>query len=239
MLNCLIIDDEQPAINIIEAYVRKTPFLQLIDTATDPILGMQLVRNQPIDLIFLDVEMHGLTGLEFIKAINGKCKIIIISAYSEFALEGFELEVIDYLLKPVPFPRFLKAAQKAYDIIKPLLTSPAVTPSDFIMVKGDTKGKLIKVEIDEIDYIESMGNYVAIFCKGKKFLSIMNLKTLEEKLPVDKFMRVHKSFIVAISQIALIEGNLITLKGDYKTEIAIGISYRTHFLEAMRLKLVN
>jgi DNA-binding LytR/AlgR family response regulator len=239
MLNCLIIDDEQPAINIIEAYVRKTPFLQLIDTATDPVLGMQMVRNHPIDLIFLDVEMHGLTGLEFIKAINGKCKVIITSAYSQFALEGFELEVIDYLLKPVPFPRFLKAAQKAYDIIKPLLNAPLKTQSDFIMLKGDTKGKLIKVEIDEIDYIEGMGNYVAIFCKGKKILSIMNLKTLEEKLPVDRFLRVHKSFIVAISQIALIEGNLITLKNNYKAEIAIGNSYRNQFLDAMRLKLVN
>jgi len=239
MLNCLIIDDEQPAINVIEAYVRKTPFLQLIDTATDPVLGMQMVRNHPIDLIFLDVEMHGLTGLEFIKAINGKCKVIITSAYSQFALEGFELEVIDYLLKPVPFPRFLKAAQKAYDIIKPLLNAPLKTQSDFIMLKGDTKGKLIKVEIDEIDYIEGMGNYVAIFCKGKKILSIMNLKTLEEKLPVDRFMRVHKSFIVAISQIALIEGNLITLKNNYKAEIAIGNSYRNQFLDAMRLKLVN
>jgi two-component system LytT family response regulator len=239
MLNCLIIDDEQPAINVIEAYVRKTPFLQLIDTATDPVLGMQMVRNHPIDLIFLDVEMHGLTGLEFIKAINGKCKVIITSAYSQFALEGFELEVIDYLLKPVPFPRFLKAAQKAYDIIKPLLNAPLKTQSDFIMLKGDTKGKLIKVEVDEIDYIEGMGNYVAIFCKGKKILSIMNLKTLEEKLPVDRFMRVHKSFIVAISQIALIEGNLITLKNNYKAEIAIGNSYRNQFLDAMRLKLVN
>ena len=239
MLNCLIIDDEQPAINVIEAYVRKAPFLQLIDTATDPVLGMQMVRDHPIDLIFLDVEMHGLTGLEFIKAINGKCKVIITSAYSQFALEGFELEVIDYLLKPVPFPRFLKAAQKAYDIIKPLLNAPLKTQSDFIMLKGDTKGKLIKVEIDEIDYIEGMGNYVAIFCKGKKILSIMNLKTLEEKLPVDRFMRVHKSFIVAISQIALIEGNLITLKNNYKAEIAIGNSYRNQFLDAMRLKLVN
>ena len=154
-------------------------------------------------------------------------------------MEGFELEVIDYLLKPVPFPRFLKAAQKAYDIIKPLLNAPLKTQSDFIMLKGDTKGKLIKVEIDEIDYIEGMGNYVAIFCKGKKILSIMNLKTLEEKLPVDRFMRVHKSFIVAISQIALIEGNLITLKNNYKAEIAIGNSYRNQFLDAMRLKLVN
>ena len=239
MLNCLIIDDEQPAITIIEAYVQKTPFLQLAGTAIDPVQGLQLVRNQPIDLIFMDVEMHGITGLEFIKAINGKCKVIIVSAYSQFALEGFELEVIDYLLKPVSFPRFLKAAQKAYDIIKPVVSSPAKAQADFILLKGDTKGKLIKVEIDEIDYIEGMGNYVAIYCKGKKILSIMNLKTLEEKLPVDRFMRVHKSFIVAISQIALIEGNLIILKHTYKTEITIGNSYRTQFLEAMRQKLVN
>jgi DNA-binding LytR/AlgR family response regulator len=239
MLNCLIIDDEQPAINIIEAYVKKTPYLELVATTTDAVHGLQLVHGHRIDLIFLDIEMAGLSGLEFIKAINGKCKVIITSAYSQFALEGFELEVIDFLLKPVSFPRFLKAAQRAYDIIQPLLNAPAKAEQNFIMLKGDTKGKLIKVEIDEIDYIEGMGNYVAIFCKDRKILSIINLKALEEKLPVDKFMRVHKSFIVAISQIVLIEGNLITLKNNYKAEITIGNSYRTQFLEVMKMKLVN
>jgi two-component system, LytTR family, response regulator len=237
MLNCLIIDDEQPAINILAAYVKDVPYLKLVGTSTDPMAGLEMVNTQDVDLIFLDVQMAGLSGLEFIRALNGKCKVIISSAHSEFAMDGFELEVIDYLLKPVPFVRFLKAAQKACDIMR---HSARVAPdSDFIMLKGDTKGKLIKVEIDEIDYIEGMGNYVAIYCKGKKVLSIINMKTLEERLPAQRFIRVHKSFIVAISQIALIEGNQVIIKSNQKAEIIIGNAYRSSFLDAMRTRLIN
>jgi two-component system LytT family response regulator len=238
MLNCLIIDDEQPAINILAAYIKDVPYLKLVGTSTDPLAGLEMVNNLDVDLIFLDIQMAGLSGLEFIRALNGKCKVIISSAHSQFAMDGFELEVIDYLLKPVPFVRFLKAAQKACDIMR-LSVKPAVSESDFIMLKGDTKGKLIKVEIDDIDYIEGMGNYVAIYCKGKKVLSIINMKTLEERLPPQRFIRVHKSFIVAISQIALIEGNHIIIKNNQKAEIVIGSAYRSSFLDAMRTRLIN
>ncbi len=238
MLNCLIIDDEQPAINILAAYAQDVPYLNVIGTSTDPMRGLEMTNNLDVDLIFLDVQMAGLNGLEFIRALNGKAKVIISSAHSEFAMDGFELEVIDYLLKPVPFVRFLKATQKAHDILRH--TGKGATPaSDFIMLKGDTKGKLIKVEIDEIDYIEGMGNYVAIYCKGKKILSIVNMKTLEERLPAQRFIRVHKSFIVAISQIALIEGNQIHIKNNQRADIIIGNAYKPNFLEAMRTRLIN
>jgi two-component system LytT family response regulator len=239
MLNCIVIDDEQPAINILAAYIKDVSYLNLVGTATDPIEGLDMVNNYEVDLLFLDIQMTGLTGLEFIRALNGRCKVIICSAHSQFAMDGFELEVIDYLLKPVPFVRFLKAAQKARDIIRPSAAWDAAEQSDFIMLKGDTKGKLIKVEIDEIDYIEGMGNYVALYCKGKKILSIINMKTLEEKLPQRRFVRVHKSFIVAISQIALIEGNQVVLKNCPKADIIIGHAYRTGFLDAMRTRLIN
>jgi DNA-binding LytR/AlgR family response regulator len=239
MLNCIIIDDEQPAINIIAAYIRDTPYLNLAGSTTSPLEGLEMANTLAPELIFLDIQMAGLTGLEFIKALNGKCKVIITSAHSEFAMDGFELEVIDYLLKPVPFVRFLKAAQKAYDIIRLSDLRRPEQAGDFIMLKGDAKGKLIKVEIDEIDYVEGMGNYVALYCKGKKILSIINMKTLEDKLPVNRFIRVHKSFIVAISQIALIEGNQVILKSNYKSNITIGNAYRSAFLETMRTKLIN
>ncbi len=235
----MIIDDEQPAINIIAAYIRDTPYLNLVATSTSPLEGLEMANTHTVDLIFLDIQMAGLTGLEFIKALNGKCKVIITSAHSEFAMDGFELEVIDYLLKPVPFVRFLKAAQKAYDIIRLSEKRTSDQDGDFIMLKGDAKGKLIKVEINEIDYVEGMGNYVALYCKGKKILSIINMKTLEDKLPLNRFIRVHKSFIVAISQIALIEGNQIILKSNYKSDITIGNAYRLAFLETMRTKLIN
>lgn len=239
MINCLIIDDEQPAINIIAAYVEKVPYLNLVATTTDPLEGLSLINEKPIELIFLDIQMPGLTGLEFVKAINGKCKVIFTTAYNQYALDGFDLDVIDYLLKPVPFPRFLKATQKARDLISQQTAAQAAPQEDFIIIQGDSKGKLIKIEIDEIDYIEGMRNYVAIICGDRKILSLMNMKDLEESLSSKKFIRVHKSFIVPIANIAAIDGNAITLKRNNKAEIIIGNVYRPAFIEIMRSKMIH
>ncbi len=239
MIQCLIIDDEQPAINIIAAYVEKVPYLKLVATTTDPLEGLSLINDNDIDLIFLDIQMPGLTGLEFVKAINGKCKIIFTTAYSQYALDGFDLDIIDYLLKPVPFSRFLKAAQKAKEILDAQTTSKAGAHEDFIIIQGDSKGKLIKVEINEIDYIEGMRNYVAIVCGDRKLLSLMNMKDLEESLSSKQFIRVHKSFIVPIANIAAVDGNAIILKRNNKAEIILGNVYRPAFLEMMRSRMIH
>lgn len=241
MINCLIIDDEQAAIDIIEAYIQNVPYFTLLATTTSPIQGLQIVNDKKIDLIFLDIQMPGISGVEFIKAINGKCKVIFTTAYDKYALDGFELEAIDYLLKPVPFARFLKAAQKAKDIIE---INTDHRPSflvelDFIVVQGDSKGKLIKVEINDIDYIEGMLNYVAIYCGDKKILSLMNMKDLEINLPKQKFIRVHKSFIVPIANIAAVDGNCLVLKRNSKSEIVIGNAYKQSFLEIMKAKMIH
>lgn len=240
MIDCLIIDDEQPAINVIVNYIKNVPYLNLVATSTNPIEGLHIINNQKIDLVFLDIQMPEITGLEFIKNINGKSKIIIISAFAEFALDGFELEVIDYLLKPVPLTRFLKAAQKAKDLLSnDFSTKSSYDGNEFIMVKGDNKGKLIKIEIDEIDYIEGTGNYVTIFCGAKKILSLINMKDLEDKLPHQKFIRVHKSFIIAVSKIASIDGNLVILKNHPKAEIVIGKVYKPFVLERLKSRLIS
>lgn len=239
MIQCLIIDDEQPAINIIAAYVEKVPYLKLVATTTDPLEGLSLINDNDIDLIFLDIQMPGLTGLEFVKAINGKCKIIFTTAYSQYALDGFDLDIIDYLLKPVPFSRFLKAAQKAKEILDAQTTPKAGAHEDFIIIQGDSKGKLIKVEINEIDYIEGMRNYVAIVCGDRKLLSLMNMKDLEESLSSKQFIRVHKSFIVPIANIAAVDGNAIILKRNNKAEIILGNVYRPAFLEMMRSRMIH
>jgi len=164
--------------------------------------------------------------------VNGKCKVIFTTAYDKYAMDGFELEVINYLLKPIPFARFLKAAQKAKDIIEINTDRKQsfLVELDFIVVQGDSKGKLIKVEINDIDYIEGMRNYVAIHCGDKKILSLMNMKDLETNLPKQKFIRVHKSFIVPISNIAAVDGNCLLLKRNSKTEIIIGNAYKQSFL---------
>lgn len=243
MINCVIIDDEQAAINILASFIKNIPYLNLVASTTRPLEGIQLINEQPVDLVFLDIQMPDLTGIEFIKAINGKSKIILTTAYSEYALDGYELAVIDYLLKPIPFARFLNAVQKARDILEaaPRSRRGAAAPSEseFILLKGDGKGKLIKIEVKDIDYCEGMRNYVAIYWGGRKTLALINMKDLEEKLPPALFVRVHKSFIVAISRIASIEGNAIYLKNYPKTSILIGNAYRPAFLDIMKSRLID
>jgi two-component system LytT family response regulator len=243
MINCVIIDDEQAAINILASYVKNIPYLHLVASTTKPLEGIDIINSRQVDLVFLDIQMPDLTGIEFIRAINGKCKVILTTAYSEYALDGFELAVIDYLLKPIPFARFLNAVQKARDILEiaghAKKQDRLLGEAEFILLKGDTKGKLIKIEIKDIDYFEGMRNYVAIYCSGKKTLALINMKDLEEKLPREKFIRVHKSFIVAISKIESIEGNTIFLKNYPKGDILIGNVYRAAFLDALKSRLID
>lgn len=241
MINSIIVDDEQHAIDILKHYVSQTPFLKLVGTSTNPIEAMQLVNSEKVDLVFLDIQMPELSGMDFIKAINGKAKVILTTAYSEFALESYELDVVDYLLKPIRFPRFLQAVQKAMKEIeneqeeKHTLDESA---DDYIFVKTESKGKLLKINLNEIDYFEGMKNYVAIFCAGKKTLVYTSMKDLEEKLPKKQFIRVHKSFIIPIAKITGIEGNLLRLK-NVAAEVLIGENYKADLMEIVRNKMIQ
>jgi two-component system, LytTR family, response regulator len=238
MINCLVVDDETPAIKILTSYIDKVPYLHLVASTTNPIEGLKLAAENDIDLIFLDIQMPNITGLEFVEALNGKSKVIFTTAYSQYAFDAFNLNVIDYLLKPVSFTRFLKATQKANEVLKDKVESKAVE-NDFLIVKGDSKGKLNKIEIDDIDYIEGMRNYVAIVCGDKKTMSLMNMKDLEDNLPAQKFVRVHKSYIIPISNILSIDGNSVLLKRNKSATILIGAGYKPTFLELMKAKMVN
>ena len=240
MINCLIVDDEQPAIDILAHYISQTPFLHLAASTTNPIEGLQIVNEQKIDLIFLDIQMPELSGLDFIKAINGKAKVILTTAYSEFALESYELDVVDYLLKPIRFPRFLQAVQKvAKEVPDPGKEQPVVdAEDDYIFVKTESKGKLLKINLADIDYIEGMKNYVAIHCGEKKTLVYTSMKELEERLPHKSFLRVHKSFIIPIAKITGIEGNLLRLK-NVGSEILIGENYKADLMEIIRGKMIQ
>jgi len=240
MINCLIVDDEQHAIDILVHYVSQTPFLNLVATATNPLEALQIVNEQKVELIFLDIQMPELTGIDFIKAIQGKAKVILTTAYSEFALESYELDVVDYLLKPVRFPRFLQAVQKAAKEL-PENTESADTTAvedDYIFVKTESKGKLLKINLTDIDYIEGMKNYVAIYTSGKKTLVYTSMKDLEERLPHKSFIRVHKSFIIPIVKITGIEGNLLRLK-NVTAEVQIGESYKADLMEIIRNKMIQ
>lgn len=238
MINCIIVDDEQHAIDILEHYVAQTPFLNLVGSTTNPMEGLNLVATEKVDLVLLDIQMPELSGIDFIKALNGKAKVILTTAYSEFALEGYELDVVDYLLKPVRLPRFLQAVQKAAAILKESEQVNSTADEDYIFVKTESKGKLLKINLDDIDYIEGMKNYVAIHRGGQKTLVYTSMKDLEEKLPAKKFIRVQKSFIIPIARITGIEGNLVRLK-DVSAEILIGDSYKSELMELIKNKTLR
>lgn len=240
MINCLVVDDEQHAIDILIHYIKQTPYLNLVSSTTNPIEALEMVARQDIDLVFLDIQMPELTGIDFIKAINGKAQVILTTAYSEFALEGYELNVIDYLLKPIRFPRFLAAVQKAVKIMGEGEEQAESTrrEEDYIFVKTESKGKLLKINLPDIDYIEGMKNYVAIYCGSQKTLVYTSMKELEERLPKKEFIRVHKSFIIPISKITGIEGNMVRLK-NVTAEILIGESYKPELMDIIRNKMVQ
>jgi DNA-binding LytR/AlgR family response regulator len=243
MINCIIVDDEQHAIDILVHYVSQIPYLNLVVSSTNPIEALQIVSTQKIDVVFLDIQMPELSGMDFIKAINGKVKIILTTAYSEFALEGYDLDVVDYLLKPIRFPRFLTAVQKAVNQINASHTvsetsSPQAAEDDYIFVKTESKGKLLKINLADIDYIESMKNYVAIHRGGQKTLVYTSMKELEEHLPRKQFIRIHKSFIIPIARITGIEGNLLRLK-NVTAEILIGENYKAELMEIIKGKMIQ
>lgn len=240
MIDCIIVDDEQHAIDILVHYVSQTPYLNLVDTTTNPMEALQMINNKKIDLVFLDIQMPELSGIDFIKALHGKVKVILTTAYSEFALESYELDVVDYLLKPIRFPRFLQATQKVVNELgddKDSLENDS-NAGDFIFVKTESKGKLLKINLNEIDYVEGMKNYVAIHRGAQKTLVYTSMKELEEHLPGKEFLRVHKSYIIPLSKITGIEGNMVRLK-DVSAQILIGESYKPALMDFIRNRMID
>jgi len=237
MINCIVVDDEPHAIEILDHYIKQTPHLHLVASFTNPIEALQLMGEQKIDLVFLDIQMPEVSGIDFIKAIQGKSKVILTTAYSEFALEGYELSVVDYLLKPIRLARFLAAVQKVVEQLN--AASENLKPDDdYIFVKTESKGKLLKINLADIDFIESMKNYVAIHRGQQKTLVYTSMKELEERLPKKQFLRVHKSFIIPISRITGIEGNLVRLK-NVTSEILIGENYKAELMEIIKGKMIQ
>jgi len=235
MIRCLVVDDEPLALHILEDYISKMPFLTLVKATTNPIEALQLVQEGGIDLVFLDVQMPELTGIQFLRIANGKAKVILTTAYSQYALEGYELDVIDYLLKPIAFDRFFKSVQKAQTIIQPSSKPEAKQEtsnpqndflSDFIFVK--TEHKIQKVYLNEILFIEGLKDYISIFTPAERIITLQNMKKMEDALPEKHFIRVHKSYIVSINKIDSIERSRIFI-GD--KIIPVGDTYRDEFFK--------
>lgn len=226
MINCVIIDDEPLAREGLSNYVREVDFLNLSGTGENPLELLPLLDKQAADLVFLDIQMPKMNGIEFLKILQKPPMIIITTAYPSYALEGFQLNVLDYLLKPITFERFFKSAAKARDyhrlLMKSQLSENAPTePDDYFFVKCGTKYE--KIPFEEILYVEGMQNYVNIFTRKGKYMTILSLKSLEENLDKKAFIRVHKSYIVAVNKIDGIEGNGIFIQSN---RIPISRNYR-------------
>lgn len=204
-ISCIITDDEPFARKGLQGYVEKINFLDLKGTCEDALQLGDLLQQQPVDLLFLDIQMPHITGVEFLKAIRNPPKVIFTTAFAEYAIQGFELDVMDYLLKPISYDRFLKAAWKARDYFE-LKEKPESTVH-YIFLKAN--GKLEKITFTDILFIEGMENYVAIYLQNKKIITHATIKSLLEKLPAKQFIQTHKSYVVAVDKIDSIEGNTL------------------------------
>lgn len=224
-LKCLIVDDEPLAHKVILEYASEIPYLEITDQAYLPVQALEILRNKSIDLIFLDIQMPKMNGLELLRLTDSKPAVIITSAYEEFALESYELSVCDYLLKPFRFERFIQATEKALEHHK-ITYDNASKSSRSLLVKSDKK--LVRVNMNEILYLESYGNYVKIFTEEACILTPGTLTNLEMELD-DHFFKIHKSFVVNKSKIAFLEGNTITLSNQ--KSLPVSKNYKKGFLD--------
>jgi DNA-binding LytR/AlgR family response regulator len=221
-LNCVIIDDEPIARKLLQEYIEETDFLVLVGTAENPLKAIGLINKLEVDLIFLDINMPKMNGFDFLRSANNLPMVIMTTAYGQYALDGFEMAVVDYLVKPFSLERFLKASQKALELkaLKQKKSAPEKTEPGYFYVKCD--GKIEKVLYDELVYIEAMANYVTLYTLHNKLVVYLTIKGILERLPPEKFMQVHKSYIVNIDSVKTIEGNMLHLG---ITKITIGLSF--------------
>lgn len=204
-ISCIITDDEPFARKGLQGYIEKIDFLELKGICEDALQLSNLLQQQPVDLLFLDIQMPHITGVEFLKALRNPPKVIFTTAYAEYAIQGFELDVMDYLLKPISYDRFLKASWKARDYFE--LREKPENSAPYIFLKSN--GKLEKITFADILFIEGMENYVAIYLENKKIITHTTIKSLIEKLPEKQFIQTHKSYVVAKDKINSIEGNTL------------------------------
>jgi DNA-binding LytR/AlgR family response regulator len=228
-LKCIVVDDEPLALRQIAGYVRQIPFLELVAECRSVYEAIEAINNNTVELIFTDINMPDVSGLEFVKSLTIKPFIVFTTAYSEYAVEGFQVDATDYLLKPITFTNFLKAANKVknlFDLTNALPTDSIKTPVNHLFVKSEYR--LVRIELDEIKYVESQHEYVKIYLiGGQSVLTMMSLKDMEEQLPEERFMRVHRSFIVQLNKITVIERNRIIFDG--KTYIPVSDQYKDKF----------
>ena len=228
-LKCLIVDDEPLSLDILEKYISDFPDLELVDRCLDAFEAMEKIKTSAIDIVFLDINMPKLSGINMVKSMDELPEIVFTTAYPEYAVEGFELEALDYLVKPISFERFVKTIGKAQK--KLAAHQEKIVAPSFIMVKSNRK--LYKVLFTEIKYIQSMGDFVKIHTKEKVYISSDTLKNIDTQLPRSLFVRTHKSYIISLDAFEYIEGNQVQLGENM---LPIGLTYKDSLLKALDIK---
>jgi len=225
-IRCLVVDDEELARTLLENYIARLPNLQLVAACSNPLHAMAVLQQQTVDVLFLDIQMPELTGIEFLRTLTHKPAVVFTTAYSQYAVDGYALDVTDYLLKPFSFERFVQAVNKTIAVVKTKATAetagtPPLPGKDYLLVKADHK--VHRLKLDEILYIRSMREYVAFHTPAGRILSLNSLKNLEETLPPERFIRIHKSFIVAIGKVDTLEGNWVQVGQE---KLPVGANFR-------------
>lgn len=240
-ISCIAVDDEPMALNLVESYIEKTPFLELKTKCSSAIEAMQYIKKYPVDLLFLDIQMPDLTGIEFSKLLTNETRVIFTTAFDQYALEGFKVEAIDYLLKPFDYIEFLTAANKAqkwFELVKGNQPKPEIISKEkeFIFVKSEYKQ--LRIKLEDVLYFEGLKDYIKIWLKNenKPILTLMSLKSLEQELPETQFMRVHRSFIVSLKNIDVIERSQIVIN---KQRITVSEQYKLKFLKFVSNNSLN
>ena len=220
-MKAIAIDDEPMALEVVRSHAAKVPFLELVACFTDAFKAMEYLQNETVDLLFLDIKMPDISGLEFVTSLQKKPMVVFTTAYSEHAVTSFELDAIDYLLKPFSLPRFIKACNKAHELLQ--LRGASAPAKDYVFLKIGYEQ--VKVCYSEILYIEAAGNYVTFVLEDKKLLTRMTISEATDMLPDGQFIRVHRSYLVAKNRISKIERHQLTVEGN---EVPVGVSYMQH-----------
>ncbi|WP_217604055.1 LytTR family DNA-binding domain-containing protein [Chitinophaga sp. GbtcB8] len=230
MIKCIAVDDEPLALEIITDFARKVPFLSLVQTFENAAEAMRFLQDEKVDLVFLDIKMPDINGIQFLKSLKHPPLVIFTTAYGEYALDGFDLDVVDYLLKPIPFDRFLRAATKAqeYMTVSQQKNGDNGHVNDYIFIK--TEYKIIKINLEDILFIEALKDYTKIYTPYQPVLTLRSLKSFESRLPADKFIRVHRSYLVSLNKINSVEKNTVMIANQ---SIPISDGYRERFYEVI------
>lgn len=240
MIKCIVIDDEPLALDLIENYVSKTPFLELVGRYSNPMDAIEVLQNEEVDLLFLDIQMPELTGFDLLNIVKKRPHIIFITAYAEYAIKSYELDAVDYLLKPISFDRFLKASNKVLNLTKKVTKDTQTSESheielkeNYLFVKADYK--IVKIDLGNIMYVEGLKDYCKIITTEQRVITRQTMTYIENKLPDNRFIRVHRSYIVALNKIKKIEGTSLVI--DDKL-IPIGNKYKEDFQKAIAERML-